>query len=223
MKAARCAARAGKKEATDFAFQFLDQAVAKGCRDVDTLATEPDFAALRTDPRWKPVFEKALAKAAASRKGPLNADLERLFQEDQADRASDLDSTDWKAMEQHDADRRKRVLEILEKGGAREAGDYVHAAMVYQHSIEPANLDRANRYAAKAVGSSRLSRRPLARRRFQGPLPHVERQAPALRHPVQEGQGRSLVPLEVDPRSPTRSAPGGTCRLSPAPRPASRR
>jgi hypothetical protein len=151
VKAARCAARAGKKEATDFAFQFLDQAAAKGCRDVDTLATEPDFAALRTDPRWKPFFEKARAKAAAARKGPLNPDLERLFQEDQADRAGSLADSDWKAMEQHDADRRQRVLAILEKGGAREAGDYVHAAMVYQHGTSPKDYDRANQWAAKAV------------------------------------------------------------------------
>jgi hypothetical protein len=151
VKAARCAVRASKKEATGFAFQFLDQATARGCRDADTLATEPDFATLRTDPRWKPVFEKVQAQAAAARKGPLNPDLVRLYQEDQDDRASDLDSTDWKAMEQHDADRRKRVLEIVEKGGAREAGDYIHAAMVYQHGTKPEDYDRANQWATKAV------------------------------------------------------------------------
>jgi hypothetical protein len=153
VKAARCAARAGQKakEATGFAFQFLEQAVARGCRDADTLATEPDFAPLRTDPRWKPVFEKVQAQAAAARKGPLNADLVRLYQEDQADRASDLDSTDWKAMAQHDEERRKKVLEILEKGGAKEAGDYIHAAMVYQHGAKPEDYDRANQWATKAV------------------------------------------------------------------------
>src|SRR5581483_7476787 len=100
VKAARCAARAGKtqKEATGFAFQYLDQAVVRGCRDVDTLATEPDFAPLRSDPRWKPVLEKVQAQAAAARKGPLNADLKLLFQEDQADRAGDLATSDWKAV-----------------------------------------------------------------------------------------------------------------------------
>lgn len=148
VKAARCAARAGQKDA---AFKHLDQAAAQGCRDVDTLATESDFTSLRSDPRWKPVFEKVEARAAAVRKGPLNPDLERLYQEDQADRASNLDSTDWKALEQHDADRRKRVLEIMEKGGAKEAGDYVHAAMVYQHGTKPEDYDRANQWATKAV------------------------------------------------------------------------
>jgi hypothetical protein len=153
VKAARCAAQAGKtqKEATGFAFQFLDQATARGCRDVDTLATEPDFASLRSDPRWKPVLEKVQAKAAAARKGPLNADLERLYQEDQADRAGDLATSDWRAVDQRDEERRKRVLEIVEKGGAREAGDYVHAAMVYQHGTKPEDYDRANQWATKAV------------------------------------------------------------------------
>jgi hypothetical protein len=153
VKAARCAARAGqtRKEAAGFAFQLLDQATARGCRDVDTLATEPDFSPLRTDPRWKPVFEKVQAQAAAARKGPLNPDLVRLYQEDQDDRAGDLDNSDWKAMAQHDADRRKRVLEIMEKGGAREAGDYIHAAMVYQHGTKPEDYDRANQWATKAV------------------------------------------------------------------------
>jgi len=151
VKAARCAARAGKTESTGLAFELLGQAAARGCRDIDTLATEPDFAPLRTDPRWKPVFEKVQAKAAAARKGPLNAELERLYEEDQAARAGNLDSTDWKLMAQHDADRRKRVLEIMEKGGAKEAGDYVHAAMVYQHGTKPEDYDRANQWAAKAV------------------------------------------------------------------------
>jgi tetratricopeptide (TPR) repeat protein len=149
LKAARCDARAGKKEAS--AFGLLEQAAARGCRDVDTLATEPDFASLRTDPRWKPVFEKVQAQAAAARKGPLNPELERLYREDQGDRAGDLGGTDWKAVARRDEERRKRVLEILEKGGAKEAGDYIHAAMVLQHGASPEDYDRANRWASKAV------------------------------------------------------------------------
>jgi hypothetical protein len=151
--AARCAARGGpkEKEAIGFAFQLLDQAAARGCRDVDALATEPDFAPLRTDPRWKPIFEKVQARAAAARKGPLNPDLERLYQQDQADRAGDLDKADWNGIAQRDEERRKKVLEIVEKGGAREAGDYVHAAMVFQHGTRPEDYDRANQWAAKAV------------------------------------------------------------------------
>src|SRR5436853_1626800 len=64
LRAAACAARAGKQEATDFAFQFLAQAASRGGRDVDRLATEPDYAPLRKDPRWKPMFDQVQARAA---------------------------------------------------------------------------------------------------------------------------------------------------------------
>jgi hypothetical protein len=83
LRAAACAARVGQKEATDYAFQLLDKAVARGCRDADRMATDPDLAALRADPRWQPVFAKIQARDAESRKGrPLNPELARLYQED---------------------------------------------------------------------------------------------------------------------------------------------
>jgi hypothetical protein len=147
--AAACAAKDKDKAGV---FYCLDQAAAHGVRDVDRLATHPDFATVRDDPRWKPLFEKAQARAAAARKGPLNADLERLYNEDQADRAADLDdSAHWQAVEKRDAERRKRVLEIVEKGGVKEAADYLHAAMVYQHGATPEDYDRAYQWAAKAA------------------------------------------------------------------------
>ena len=146
--AAACAAK--DKDLTGV-FYCLDQAAARGGRDVDRLATHPDFAAVRDDPRWKPLFAKAQASAAAARRGPLNADLERLYQEDQADRAGDLDGTAWQAVEKRDAERRTLVLQMVEKGGAREAGDYVHAAMVFQHGAKPEDYDRAFQWASKAA------------------------------------------------------------------------
>lgn len=151
LRAAACAARAGEK-ATSFAFQFLDQAVARGCRDADRLATDADYIPLRKDPRWQPLFEKVRARAAAARQGrPLNAELESLYAADQKDREGDLEGTAWQQVEKRDAERRKRVLEIMEKGGAKEAGDYIHAAMVFQHGQTTDDLDHANRWATKAV------------------------------------------------------------------------
>ncbi|HYX26804.1 MAG TPA: hypothetical protein VFC23_21810, partial [Thermoanaerobaculia bacterium] len=146
--AAGCAARDGDKAGV---FYCLDQVATHGCRDVDRLATEPDFATVRDDPHWKTVFEQAQARAVAARKGPLNAELERLYKEDQADRAPDLGKVDWSVVGKRDEERRKRVLEIVAQGGAKEAADYVHAAMVLQHGQTPEDFDHANQWCLKAI------------------------------------------------------------------------
>jgi hypothetical protein len=62
--AAACAAK--DKDLTGV-FYCLDQAAARGGHDVDRLATHPDFAAVRDDPRWQPLFAKAQANAAAAK------------------------------------------------------------------------------------------------------------------------------------------------------------
>ena len=226
LRAAACDARIGKKEATDFAFQLLDKAVARGCRDADRLATDPDLASLRSDPRWKAVTEKIQARDAGSRQGrPLNAELARLFQEDQADRAGDLETSDWRAVEKRDAERRKRVQEIVDQGGAKEAADYIHAAMVFQHGATPEDYDRANRWAAKAVelDSDYPGARWLAAASKDRYLMNLGK--PQL-YGTQFQRVKGTVPGSSGtstPPSPTRSARSGTCRPSPAPRRASRR
>jgi hypothetical protein len=145
---ARCAARVGDK---DGAFRDLDQAVSRGYRDADRVATEPDFDSLRQDPRWKSFADKVTARDEAAHKGPVNPELEHLFKEDQADRASDMGKIDWSVVGKRDEERRKRVLQIMSQGGAREAADYVHAAMVFQHGQAPEDFDHANQWCLKAV------------------------------------------------------------------------
>ena len=147
LNASRCATQAGNKDA---AFRYFDQAAAHGCRDVDGIVTDTYFDPLRQDPRWKPAFEKVQARAATSRKGPINAELERLYNEDQADRAQE-DKIDWKVVDKRDEERRKRVLEIVGQGGAKEAADYVHAAMVFQHGHVPEDYEKAHEWCLKAV------------------------------------------------------------------------
>ncbi|HEX6904779.1 MAG TPA: hypothetical protein VF789_34045 [Thermoanaerobaculia bacterium] len=92
----------------------------------------------------------AVAQTPAPAAGP-NTDLAKLYEEDQADRAGTLKDTDWAAVEKRDAERRRQVLEIMEKGGARVAADYYHAAMVFQHSIQPEDHDRAHAWCVKAL------------------------------------------------------------------------
>lgn len=102
----------------------------------------------RSAPLFALVF---LVLTAASPAAGPNNELARLYQEDQADRAGTLKDTDWAAVEKRDAERRQRVLEIMEKGGAREAADYYHAAMVYQHSVKPEDHDSAHAWCLKAL------------------------------------------------------------------------
>jgi hypothetical protein len=54
-------------------------------------------------------------------------------------------------IEQRDADRRTRVLQLLDKGAVRTADDYFHAAMVFQHGDEVADIERAHQLALQAI------------------------------------------------------------------------
>lgn len=146
--AAACSAAAGDKEA---AFGHLHKAAEKGHRDVDRATSNPQVEPLRGDPRWKTFLAGVEARAADYKKGS-NAELERLYTEDQADRTEGPNAKiDWEAVSKRDEQRRKRVLEILEAGGAKTAADYHHAAMVFQHGSTLEDYDRAHKLAAKAA------------------------------------------------------------------------
>jgi hypothetical protein len=81
-----------------------------------------------------------------------NPELERLYNEDQTDREAGPNANiDWQAVSNRDAERRARVREIVDKGGATTSTDYYHAAMVYQHGAEVPEYDEAHRLAMKAV------------------------------------------------------------------------
>lgn len=145
--AAACTAAKGDKDA---AFALLDKAAAKGYRDVERATSNPYLEPLHQDPRWKSFFEGVQARRAAHR-GNVNAELAKLYQEDQADRAGTLQATQWADVGKRDAERRKRVLEIVAEGGAKVADDYYHAGMVFQHGDKPEDYDRAHEWCLKAL------------------------------------------------------------------------
>jgi len=64
-----------------------------------------------------------------------NEALTGIFEEDQADRDSGFDGIDWDEVNERDADRRQRTLEILRRGEVRTSADFLHAAYVFQHGI----------------------------------------------------------------------------------------
>jgi tetratricopeptide (TPR) repeat protein len=145
--AAACSAAKGDKET---AFGYLDKAAAKGHRDVERAESNPDIEPLRQDPRWKK-FLDGVKERSAAHEARLNAELTRLYEEDQKDRSLPAGQTNWSQVAQRDADRKKRVLEITGQGTLKESDDYVHAAMVFQHGTDPDDFKRAHDLCLKAV------------------------------------------------------------------------
>lgn len=145
--AACCHARAG---ASDAAFAALGRAIDQGLHD-QGMESDADLEALHADPRWQTMLARLSAKIAEYR-STLNAELAQLYDEDQADRNTSAGAQiDWAKVAPRDEARRKRVDEILARGGAKAAADYYHAAMVYQHGDSPDEIQRAHDLAIKAV------------------------------------------------------------------------
>ncbi|MES1241589.1 MAG: DUF6624 domain-containing protein [Acidobacteriota bacterium] len=96
-----------------------------------------------------------LAMAAHAFEEPVakdNAELARLYDEDQKDREQGPNANiDWPAVSKRDDERRERVRQIVAQGGANTSTDYYNAAMIYQHGSEVPDYDEANRLALKAV------------------------------------------------------------------------
>jgi hypothetical protein len=134
----------------DGAFAALERATDEGFREVSHMQSDPDLEPLRGDSRWQTTVAAAQTNADAYRK-TVNAELVRLYEEDQADRRGGFESIDWSKVSVRDAEREKRVEEILAAGGAKVSDDYYHAAMIYQHGTTPEQAARAHELALKAV------------------------------------------------------------------------
>jgi hypothetical protein len=66
-----------------------------------------------------------------------NPEMAAIYEADQAARSEPAD-IDWTVLLPEDRKRRERVMELLRAGEVRDAADYHHAAMVFQHGE---NLD----------------------------------------------------------------------------------
>jgi len=145
--AAACSAAAGQKEA---AFGYLDQAAARGHDDVDRVSSNTEVQALQDDPRWKTYLQGVEARRA-EREKKNNAELTRIYEEDQADRSGDMEKIDWTVVDARDKARQDRVHQILAQGGAKTADDYYHAAMVFQHGDTIEEIAEAHELSLKAA------------------------------------------------------------------------
>ncbi|MGH9834364.1 MAG: hypothetical protein ACREBD_18490 [Blastocatellia bacterium] len=87
---------------------------------------------------------------SAGRPVANNPELERIYQEDQAERATKGKKPGPDAAER-DRERLKQVAALLDAGAARTADDFFHAAQVYNHGVTAEEILRAHVLAMLAA------------------------------------------------------------------------
>jgi len=80
-----------------------------------------------------------------------NAELTRMFQEDQDDRRPGLHGIDWAVVKPRDDARLARARELYAAGGLRTGADWWHAAMILQHSSDADDYLLAHEMSVAAV------------------------------------------------------------------------
>ncbi|HWU41977.1 MAG TPA: hypothetical protein VN132_01025 [Bdellovibrio sp.] len=78
-------------------------------------------------------------------------ELQKIAQEDQADREKPFDQIDWNKVVPRDEARRERVGQIFGEGCFKTAQDYAAAALVYQHGTIPDHAFQTFIWAKRAV------------------------------------------------------------------------
>ncbi|HEX5181829.1 MAG TPA: hypothetical protein VFW19_01630 [Allosphingosinicella sp.] len=84
---------------------------------------------------------------------PSNAEMTRLYDEDQAARQSD--HIDWTIVGPQDAARRARTKALLDAGALHSADDFLHAAFLFQHGDTPRDYLLAHGLAIIAAAKGR--------------------------------------------------------------------
>jgi hypothetical protein len=91
----------------------------------------------------------------ADRSWPTNAEMTRIFEADQADRASGGPAIDWAVVTPRDEARRARTLALVAAGALVSGDDYWHAAFVLQHGGETDDYLLAHTFAVIAAARGR--------------------------------------------------------------------
>lgn len=100
----------------------------------------------------------AVAQEAAAPPAVVdNAELTRMFEQDQADRTPGPKGIDWDSVAPRDEARLKRARELYATGALRTGADWLHAALIFQHSDEADDYLLAHEMcvAALALGEKR--------------------------------------------------------------------
>ena len=91
-----------------------------------------------------------------------NAELARLFQEDLADRKPGLHGIDWAVVKPRDDARLARIRQLYASGGLLTGADWLHAALILQHSNEADDYLLAHEMCMAAVAKGEMDARWLA-------------------------------------------------------------
>ncbi len=92
-----------------------------------------------------------------------NAELAKLYEQDQADRLSAGGAaTDWAAITARDRKREARVTELYRDDRLRTGADYYHAAMVLQHAPTPEDYLLAHEFCIVAISKQEMRGKWLA-------------------------------------------------------------
>ncbi len=91
-----------------------------------------------------------------------SAELLKLAQADQADRAGSYELIKWNKVNSRDMDRRIRVGQFFGEGCLSNASDYASAAIIYQHGVTADHYYQAFVWSNRAIKLGDLSQRWLA-------------------------------------------------------------
>jgi hypothetical protein len=89
-----------------------------------------------------------------------NSELTQMYALDQSEREGA--NVDWTALYHHDVERRAHLKVLLEGGKVQSAGDYFHAAMIYQHGQTPDDYLLAHLLAVTAISKGSQDARWLS-------------------------------------------------------------
>ena len=99
-------------------------------------------------------FQYVTSKSALTQTSPDNAELARLYREDQSDRA-DGTKTDWSKVGPRDKARLARTKELYRENQLNTANDYYHAALILQHGHVPEDFLLAHEFCVVAISKGR--------------------------------------------------------------------
>jgi hypothetical protein len=107
-------------------------------------------------------FNDLMAARAHAGKASTNAELERLRQEDQADREGEIDNAKMQRMIQNDPIRRARVVDLIAAGVLATGRDFHNASLIMQHGrgVDDFRLAHELSICAVALGDSTAAGRP---------------------------------------------------------------